>query len=268
MSLLATIVAQKRAEIARGMPAPAASLPRRPIAVAQRLARSSSSSSSSSPLRLVTEIKFKSPSAGPLSRALSAGERAVAYAEAGATMISVLCDGPFFDGSYADLAEARTALRAAGLEVPLLAKEFVLDPSQLACAAEHGADAVLLIVRLVDRATLTSLVLRARELALEPLVEVVSEAELAMALEADARLIGVNARDLDTLEMDAERASRIVGAIPEGRVALHLSGVKDPAAVAEVSRGRADAALLGEALMRQDDPRPLLRRLVQAADGQ
>jgi indole-3-glycerol phosphate synthase len=183
-------------------------------------------------------------------------------------MISVLCDRPVFDGSYAGLAEARFALRARGLDVPLLAKEFVIDPSQLVCAAAHGADAVLLIARLVDQATLTALVSRARELGLEPLVEVIDDAELAMALEANARLVGVNARDLDTLEMDAARAGRIVAAIPDGRVALHLSGVRDEAAVAEVSRGRADAALLGEALMRQDDPRPLLRRFVQAAHAQ
>jgi indole-3-glycerol phosphate synthase len=267
VSVLAKIVAAKRAEIAAGLPSPASGSapPHTPLDVVARLTRSRSAGA---PLRLVTEIKFKSPSAGPLSRVLSAGERAVAYAEAGATMISVLCDRPFFDGSYAGLAEARFALRARGLDVPLLAKEFVIDPSQLVCAAAHGADAVLLIARLVDQATLTALVSRARELGLEPLVEVIDDAELAMALEANARLVGVNARDLDTLEMDAARAGRIVAAIPDGRVALHLSGVRDEAAVAEVSRGRADAALLGEALMRQDDPRPLLRRFVQAAHAQ
>jgi indole-3-glycerol phosphate synthase len=262
VSVLAKIVAEKRAEIARGMPAPAVSLARRPIDVAPRLARSASSAG---PLRLVTEIKFKSPSAGPLSRTLSAGERAVAYAEAGATMISVLCDRPFFDGSYADLLAARQALDLTGHDVPLLAKEFVLDPSQIACAAAHGADSVLLIVRLLDQATLGSLVASARAAGLEPLVEVVSDAELGMALEANARLVGVNARDLDTLGMDAAHASRIVAAIPRDRVALHLSGIRDEATVTDVARGRADAALLGEALMREDDPRPLLRRLVRAA---
>jgi indole-3-glycerol phosphate synthase len=260
MSVLARIVAEKRAEIARGMPEPKAAVRRRPLDVVARLTRSASS-----PLRLVTEIKFKSPSAGALSRQLSAGERALAYAEAGATMISVLCDGPFFDGSYADLYAARLALDAAGLEVPLLAKEFVLDGRQIACAAAHGADAVLLIVRLLDQGTLSALVECARTLDLEPLVEVVNEAELAMALAADARLVGVNARDLDTLAMDAAAASRIVAAIPRDRVALHLSGVRDEAAVTEIARGRADAALLGEALMRAEDPRPLLRRLVSAA---
>ena len=262
MSVLAKIVASKRAEMERGLPSPATPIVHVPIDVAARLSRPRGA-----PLGLVTEVKFESPSAGPLSRALCAGERAVAYAEAGATMISVLCDGPFFAGGFGDLAEARLALRASGHDVPLLAKEFVLDGRQIACAAAHGADSVLIIVRLLDQGTLTALVESARALDLEPLVEVVNEAELAMALAADARLIGANARDLDTLAMDGESAARTVGAIPADRIALHLSGVKDEAAVREIAKGRADAALLGEALMRQDDPRPLLRRLVAAAAG-
>ena len=271
VSVLARIVAEKRAEVARGLPRPSAAarpVGHVPIDVVARLRRARPAD----PLRLVAEIKFASPSAGPLSCALSAAERAVAYAEAGAAMVSVLCDAPFFAGSYAHLAEARAALDAAGFGIPLLAKEFVVDAAQIACARAHGADAVLIIVRLLDPAaaaddpaSLSALVAAARRHGLEPLVEVTDDEELARALEADGTLIGVNARDLDTLVMDAARAAGVVAQIPGDRVALHLSGLRDETAVGEVAGGRADGALLGEALMRVDDPGPLLRRLVARA---
>jgi indole-3-glycerol phosphate synthase len=219
------------------------------------------------PLRLITEVKFRSPSAGPLSRKLGAGERAVTYARGGAAMVSVLCDEAFFDGSYGDLAIARTALDYRGLTVPLLAKEFVIDPVQLEWAALDGADAVLLIARIVDRDTLRSLMQRARELGLEPFVEVTTEAERDAAVEAGARIIGVNARDLDTLAMDAAKTARVLAGIPEGIVAGHLSGLRSAEDIRAVAKGRADAALVGEALMRQDDPAPLLRDFVSAARG-
>ena len=217
------------------------------------------------PLRLLTEIKRRSPSAGALSTALSVGARALAYARAGASMISVLCDGPFFDGGWHHVVEARQSLEAAGLAVPILAKEFVLDERQIEEAAACGADAVLLIVRIVERARLARLVERARAAGLEPLVEVVSEDEVAAAVDADAKVIGVNARDLDTLVMDAARAARVLAAIPDDRIAVHLSGLKRPEDVTAVARTDADAALMGEALMRQDDPTPLLRAMLEAA---
>lgn len=216
------------------------------------------------PLRLVCEIKKKSPSAGALSTRLSAEERALAYAENGAAMISVLTDEKFFAGSWHDLAGARIALERAGSPVPLLAKEFVVDERQLVEAASSGADAALLIARITPKERLGDLTRSARALALEPLVEVVTEEELGWALDAGARVVGVNARDLDTLAMDAARAARVLAAIPEGVVAVHLSGLKAPADVAAVARSRADAALIGEALMRRDDPSDLLRALVAA----
>ncbi|HEY8079460.1 MAG TPA: indole-3-glycerol phosphate synthase TrpC [Labilithrix sp.] len=218
-----------------------------------------------SKLRLIAENKRKSPSAGVLSTALSPAERAIAYARGGASMVSVLCDGPFFDGAWEHVAEARRALDEAGLEVPVLAKEFVVGEGQLAWAARHGADAVLVIVRIVPAADVAPLVRRARALGMEPLVEIATEAELPIALDAGATLIGVNARDLDALAMDAGRAARVLAAIPEDRVALYLSGLKDEADVRRVAATRADGALVGEALMRLDDPRALLARLVAAA---
>lgn len=219
------------------------------------------------PLRLLTENKKKSPSAGPLSTVLDPGARAVRYAECGAAMISVLADGPFFDGSWDDIARVRQALDAAGHRTPVLAKEFVIDERQLDEARACGADAVLVIVRIVDDAALFTLIDGARERGLEPLVEVATEAEVARALAAQATLVGVNARDLDTLAMDVERAARVLAAIPASCVPLHLSGVKTPNDVTRLAASPAHGALVGETLMRQDDPGPLLRQLVAASNG-
>ena len=217
------------------------------------------------PLRLLAEIKFESPSAGALSRSLDAGGRAIAYANGGASMVSVLTDAPHFGGSWDDLRRARLALDGVRRDVPLLAKEFVLDEIQLTVARASGADAVLLIARIVTPERLGELVDAARQRELEPLVEVATDEELTAALTTKARVIGVNARDLDTLAMDPRRAARLLAAIPAGKVAVHLSGVRTSDDVRLLAAGRADAALVGEALMREEDPTPLLGRLVAAA---
>ncbi|MCL2447460.1 MAG: indole-3-glycerol-phosphate synthase [Polyangiaceae bacterium] len=265
MSRLAAIIDQKAGEVRTMQGEPRTPNPRAPIDVARALARGPGD-----PLRLIAEVKLRSPSAGALSRVLSPPARAVAYAEAGAAMVSVLCDAAFFDGSWEHLRLAREALdaRSAGdgsRRVPVLAKEFVVDARQVQRARDEGADAVLLIARIVSRQTLADLARAARAEGIEPLVEVVDESEVDAALAAEARVIGVNARDLDTLAMDAARAARVLHAIPQGRVALHLSGLREPKDVASIAAGRADAALIGEALMRDDDPRERLRSLVAAA---
>jgi indole-3-glycerol phosphate synthase len=270
MSLLADILAHKDREIASlraGDPSRPRSSERTPLDVLAALRRPPGA-----PLRLIAEVKLRSPSAGPLSRALTPEARAVAYAESGAAMVSVLCDGGFFDGSWDHLAAARAGLDACGgvgrgadAAVPLLAKDFVVDERQIEEARARGADAVLLIARIVSAARLKELARAARDAGLEPLVEVVDEAELAAGLAAGARLVGVNARDLDSLAMDAARTARVLDAIPDEVVAVHLSGLRTAADVAAIARGRPDAALIGEALMRQDDPRPLLKALAEAA---
>jgi indole-3-glycerol phosphate synthase len=211
---------------------------------------------------LIAEIKRRSPSAGQLSTALSVAERARAYERAGASMLSVLCDSHFFDGDYQHLQEARAAT-----SLPLLCKEFVIDEAQLAAARAFGADAVLLIVRCLTPERTRQLVAAARAQELVPFVEVATEAELATALDAGADLIGVNARDLDTLVMDAERAARVLAAIPSSMTRVHLSGLSRPADVQRVRESGADAALVGEALMRESDPEPLLTELAHAARG-
>ncbi len=258
--LLERIVASKRDEIETWKKsAPAEGATRTPCDVARALRKPGE-------LALVCEVKFRSPSAGALSRAMDAGERAAAYAEAGASMVSVLCDQPFFDGSYDDVTKARAALDARGFaRLPILAKEFVLDDVQIARARAAGADAILLIARIVTHDALASLARSAIDRGLEPFVEVVDEDELGSALDAGARVIGVNARDLDTLEMDAARAARVIARIPPDRVAVHFSGVRGPDDVARAAQTRADAALVGEALMREADPRDLLKRMLARA---
>ncbi len=225
------------------------------------------------PLRLCCEHKRRSPSGGAFDTTLSVGARAAAYARAGAKLVSVLTDGPYFGGAWEDVTAARDALAAVARESPcespalVLAKEFVIDPVQVRAARRYGADAVLVIVRIVDDISLASLVETARAEGLSALVEVTSEDELERALESGARTVGVNARDLDTLTLDPARAARVLARIPSDVRAVHLSGLKAEADIVEVAEGRADAALVGERLMRERDPSALLTRFVQAASA-
>lgn len=250
--LLERIVASKRVEVEamRGEVLPSTS--REPLDVVAALRRAGE-------LALIAEVKRKSPSAGALSTVLAPGERASAYARAGAAMVSVLCDQPFFDGSYEHCAQARA------IDVPILAKEFVIDPVQIAKARSVGADAALVIVRILAGDALRAIVDACRAHRVEAFVEVTDEAELARALDVGARVIGVNARDLDTLAMDASRAQRVLDRIPRACVAVHLSGLRTPDDVAAVAKTRADAALVGEALMREDDPTDILKRMLARA---
>ncbi len=263
MGVLAAIVENKKREVdallASGSPS-LHDLGRAPIDAFAALSRSIGA-----PLGLITEIKFKSPSAGDLSKKLDAAERALSYARGGAAMISVLCDRHFFGGSYDDLASTRAALDAENLATPLLCKEFVLDEVQLDWARARGADAVLLIVKILDRDALGRLVNAAFSRGLEPLVEAASEQELEAALATKTRLVGINARNLDTLELDRNACTALVEKIPHDRIALHLSGVRNEGDVSSIARSRADAALMGEILMRADDPSELLKRFADAA---
>ena len=182
-------------------------------------------------------------------------------------MISVLTDGPFFGGSFTDLAACRDALDAAlGASRPfLLCKEFVLHAVQLDRALDAGADAVLLIVRILERGELPGLVRDAEARGLVPLVEVATVEELARASDAGAKLVGVNAGDLNTLKMDAARAAEVLARVDPSVVAVHLSGLGAPEDVTRIAESRADAALIGEALMRMEDPSALLGEMVRAA---
>lgn len=194
---------------------------------------------------VVAEFKRRAPSAGELARDADAGEVTRGYAEAGASALSVLTDERWFGGSLDDLASSR---EASGL--PVLRKDFVLDPVQVLEARAAGADAVLLIVRALEADRLAELVEAAEEAGLDALVEAHDEAEVNAALAADARIVGVNARDLDSFAVDLERSERLVGRIPSDRTAVAESGIRGEADVRRMAVAGADAVLVGGWLMR------------------
>ncbi len=210
-------------------------------------------------LHLFAEVKRRSPSVGDIAAGDNAVDRARAYAAGGAAAISVLCEPHWFGGSVDDLRAVRAAV-----SIPVLAKEFVVDPRQLDLVRAAGADIVLLLAVLHTGNRLAGLVDRARDLGMEPLVEAHDERELEAALATDARLIGINNRDLRTLDVDPERAVRLRELIPADRLAIAESGVRDTATVARWRATGFDAALVGEALMRSADPAAAARAFVAA----
>jgi len=208
--------------------------------------------------RVLAEVKFRSPSKGVLRPRGDPARIAERYEAEGAAAVSVLCDGPFFDGGWVDLELVRAAVT-----VPVLAKEFVLDAVQVAAARGAGADAVLVIVRIVPRdAALAALVEAIRARGMCPLVEVASRADLDRALPLRPEVIGVNARDLDTFEMNPHAFDELLPAIPGSAVAVAMSGIASAADLARLAATRADAVLVGEHLMRAEHPGLALRALL------
>ncbi len=203
---------------------------------------------------LVAEVKRRSPSAGTISAGLDPVAHARTYAAAGASAISVLTDGPFFGGSLADLEQV-----AAAVPVPLLRKDFILDELQILEARAAGASAVLLIVRALPLPRLRDLLAFARGLGLEALVEAHDAAELARALETDARYLGVNSRNLDTFAIDVDAAWALLATIPPDRVAIAESGMASEADVRKAAVAGADGVLIGTALSGAADPSGLAR---------
>jgi tryptophan synthase beta chain len=211
-------------------------------------------------LHLIAEIKRSSPSAGRIAaEADDIVARARAYQAGGATAISVLCEPHWFGGSVDDLSLIRRSVT-----VPVLAKEFIVDARQLDVLRAGGADAVLLLAVLQPRDALADLVDRALELGLEPLVEAHDEAEIEAALSTRARVIGLNNRDLRTLEVDPERAARLRELVPDDRLAIAESGVRDASTIRGWRAIGFDAALVGEALVRAGDPESATRAFVAA----
>jgi indole-3-glycerol phosphate synthase len=208
-------------------------------------------------LAVIAEIKRRSPSRGDLDPGLDPAAVAAEYEGGGATCLSVLSDGPFFGGSAADVGAAR-----AGCSLPVLRKDFTVAGADVADARLMGADAVLLIVAALSDDELEELLALARRLGLDALVEAHDEDEVSRALAAGAGLIGVNQRDLATFAVDHERALRVVGAIPDGVVAVAESGIRH----GDDARRLADAGyrgiLVGETLMRAGDRRQALAELV------
>lgn len=205
-------------------------------------------------LALVAEVKRRSPSAGTISAALDPVAHARTYAAAGASAISVLTDGPFFGGSLLDLEQV-----AAAVTVPLLRKDFILDEVQVLEARAAGASAVLLIVRALPLPRLRQLLAFSRDLGLEALVEAHDAAELALALETDARYLGVNSRNLDSFAIDVDAAWSLLSRIPADRVAIAESGMTSEADVRKAADAGADGVLIGTALSGAIDPSGLAR---------
>ena len=211
-------------------------------------------------VNVIAEHKRRSPSRGAIREDLLPADVARRYESAGAVAISVLTDEPFFGGRMAHLEEVR---EATGL--PVLRKDFVLDPWQVWEARAAGADAVLLIVAALTDAELRGLLGVAREAGLDALVEVHDRGELDGALSAGARIVGVNNRDLKTLAVSLDTAVALAPAIPDDVVAVAESGIRTGAHLRRLRDAGFDAFLVGEHLMSAPDPGEALERLLEAA---
>lgn len=208
------------------------------------------------PPRIVAEIKRWSPSRGPLKPELDAKAQARAYQRGGAKAISVLTDEAF-GGTVQDLLEVKKAV-----ELPLLRKDFLIDPLELEESLLFGASAVLLIARILPGDKLHEMVKRSLELGLEPVVEVHSERDLERALETPTRIIGINSRDLDTLRVDLGVIETVFRKVPKGRVVLAESGIKDRKDIERLMEIGVENFLIGETLVLADDPVEKLKELL------
>jgi len=257
MTFLSEILERKRVEVAGRR----AALPEEELASALKdrpppLDFLGALSAREGDLRIVAEVKRKSPSAGLFAPGLDAPGQARRYAAAGAAAISVLTDGPFFAGALSDLVAVRREVA-----VPLLRKDFVLDRYQLLEARLAGADAVLLIVAAVGKVELSRLIEGCEGLGLCALVEVHDAAELELALEARARLVGVNNRNLKTFEVDLAVSERLFPLIPAGVKGVAESGVRTAADADRLKKAGARNLLVGEALVRAADPERLIHAM-------
>lgn len=258
--ILATIVASKREEVAR--------LRSRRREIERGAAEAPGTRDLARALRrdgrvaLIAECKRRSPGAGDIRPGLDPVELTRAYEGAGASALSVLTDGPFFGGSNEDLAAVREATG-----IPVLRKDFTLDPLQVLEARAAGADAVLLIVRILDDTGLAGLLREAHDLGMAALVEVHEGVELARALHAGASLIGINNRDLSTFRTDLDTTLRLLEHVPEDVVVVSESGIRGPRDVERLGRAGVDAVLVGETLLRAERPADAARELSGHAKG-
>jgi indole-3-glycerol phosphate synthase len=207
-------------------------------------------------LSLIAEHKRRSPSAGSIREGVALEEVVQAYERGGAEALSILTESPHFGGSLADLRAARDA---GGL--PVLRKDFIVDPYQVVESVAAGADAILLIVAALGDRELIRLHAQALELELDVLVEVHDQRELDRAVAAGAQLIGINNRDLTTLEVDISRTFELLPKLPTGSTAVAESGFSRAAELGELAQAGADGVLVGEALMRADDIEAACRAL-------
>jgi indole-3-glycerol phosphate synthase len=213
-------------------------------------------------LSLIAEFKRRSPSAGDISAGAVVSEQVGAYERGGAAALSVLTDERHFGGSLEDLRAARETC-----DLPILRKDFIVDPYQLYEAAVNGADAVLLIVRALDDRELRAMYEEARELDLDCLVEVHDAEELERALAMDVDVIGINNRDLDEGSVDVSRTYELMPDVPAGKTVVAESGISSRAELEELERVGVDAVLIGGALMGAPDPEGKTRELTGSDEG-
>ena len=207
---------------------------------------------------LIAEHKRRSPSAGTIREGTSCGEVVSAYERGGAAALSVLTEEAHFGGTLADLREARLAT-----ELPILRKDFTIDTYQLYEAKAAGADAVLLVVGAMTQGELASLYREAHALDLDAVVEIHDEEELDRALDVDADVLGINNRDLVDFSVDIQRTFDLLADIPAGKVVVSESGIHNRHQIDELEQVGVDAVLIGEALMRADDPEAAVRELTR-----
>jgi indole-3-glycerol phosphate synthase len=210
---------------------------------------------------LIAEFKRRSPSAGVIREGATVTEIARAYERGGAAALSILTEEAHFGGSLADLQEGRDAS-----DLPILRKDFTIDPYQLWEAKAAGADAVLLVVGALRQNELGALHGLARDLDLDALVEVHDEEELRVALEIDADVIGINNRNLEDFSVDLTTTFELLHDVPAGKVVVSESGISDRAQIEELEQVGVDAVLVGEALMRAPDPESAARELTRSEE--
>jgi indole-3-glycerol phosphate synthase len=211
-------------------------------------------------LQVIAEIKRRSPSRGDLNMGLDPVSQARAYERGGAAAISVLTEPDYFSGSLDDLKAVRQAV-----SLPVLRKDFIVDVRQVEESRAAGADALLLIVAGLEAADLVALLAECATVGIEALVETHSVEEAAIAVDADARIIGVNNRDLATFHTDLAVAERVAPSLAGRRIRVAESGVSNVAGAARMATAGYDAILVGEALVTADDPAALIRELRAAA---
>jgi indole-3-glycerol phosphate synthase len=210
-------------------------------------------------VKVICEVKRSSPSKGALAAIADPAALSADYEAGGAAVISVLTEQRRFGGSLTDLEAVR-----AKVAIPVLCKDFVFSSYQLWEARAHGADVVLLIVAALGQEALVSLIERAESIGLTPLVEVHDEEEAERAIDAGAKAVGINARNLKTLEVDRGNFSRIAPGIPDHIVKIAESGVRGPHDLIAYANEGADAVLVGESLVTGKDPRTAVADLVAA----
>jgi indole-3-glycerol phosphate synthase len=212
-------------------------------------------------MRVIAEFKRASPSAGAIRAGATPEEIVPLYERAGAAAISVLTDEEFFDGSLDFLGRARGACA-----LPILRKDFIVDPYQVVEARAWGADAVLLIVAALSDGQLAELLACAKAWELSALVEVHDQAEAERAVAAGADIIGVNHRNLRTFEVDTSLTGQLRRSVPDDTVLVGESGIRTPQDISRLANDGADAVLVGESLMRAEDPGVALRHLLAQED--